>query len=192
MSVSAVWVDLDKVVQVGQYYKKRLDFYRTELPVVKFTDANLPHVCAYWSIIYVILVSKSKGASLIADGRNLSLKYVSFFEKQHRLSLHVKTFDDQLGIDHCGSSANAMILAMIRAYRTDNFSRNDVDICPKLQAKIRATMHTQSSDAIKKEQPFFAYVPKLQCSYRTNSRPGRDRRKLTEHEKNCKSNLKNM
>lgn len=160
------WVKPSTIVSMIKYFLDQRG-HSNVIPVEvwdKLSGEDTLYIVPLEGHCYVVLYYAKKGFGYIADGGNNFIKDRDVEEdlsQMMNLILVPRKFDQQHGVDHCGSSAVVLSLEMINQYRL-NIKPDSISVNMTLYKKVKALMHPDSSAQMTTSN-ISKFQPNLKC-----------------------------
>ena len=170
---------------------QRLNSYKTSTRIEQYLGGSLENHGIYLYIReqhhYVIVYLKDW--QLVIDGANNSsrqeiLKEIR--EETNLMGLRNLKFLQQQGNDHCGSSAIAIVIELIRwieKFKEKLWNEESILVSPTLLHQLRKKYHKKKSESLNKKSKTIGLI-RPKCSY--CNRSFKTRAALIGHESHCK------
>jgi len=178
------WVTMDTILTHVSKLRSRLNI-KTQIKVLQWTDFGNED-CLYFLDhgfhCFVLLHVVKRNAAYIADGGNLfreNKKVANEIRQLLGIRLISLRFNQQLKVDHCGSSAILIGIQMLRMY-AKGMTYQDI-VCPKyLREMLTKKLHTAQSKPL--ELPALGKRrAKLVCPFCAKTYKSTAQRKLNMH-----------
>lgn len=186
-----IWVKMSTILNTIRFEFMRSRFKTTNIKIEIWTSLNETdslYLLPYQGHCYVILHYAKKKIGYISDGGN---KFKNnddinqIIQNIVEIPLIPRTYVEQTGVDHCGTSAIIIGLQMIRQYYLD--IKPDKIIAPQqLKLRLKTRMHNDYSAPETNNN--LDYAPSLKCSICGKKFKKGKRKNLKNHEASHKRN----
>lgn len=171
------WISIDVVMSEVERLKN-IDFKDVNIPLFfgHYLDKTGIYFVRHESHCFVVLYYEKNRVAFIADGDNL-YRRDSETSNQVRILLDIKRirscrYDQQVKVDHCGSSAILIALEFIRAFKWQKYPKL-LSSSNRLRERLVKRLHHFKSKQVKGLNILNTrLVTKCNKSYRTSKRKG--------------------
>lgn len=187
----ANWVSMSNIIATIHKAMRWLKIENPGLQISELVDkptTNGLYFLAHRFHCYTLLYNHSKKTAFIADGMNILLEDKEVLkEVKDRLKIHLKlcTYNHQMRVDYCGSSALLIGLEMIKASKS-NHQLKTIHVSKTWLRIITKQMHKYKSETIKVTKLRDRRV-KLSCDRCYKSFKSTQRRAYSLHTRLCQT-----
>lgn len=150
---------LDHIKRMIKIYKIQtsltLILWDDETPKLRDNHLDSLYLVPFEGHCYVVLYYAQKGIGYVADGTNEFSKHKDLAEKLIKLleiPLIPRLYHQQVGVDHCGSSAAAISLELMNHHRL-NLKPDNIIVSNRLRSRFTKLFHAEKSTTVPDKCP---------------------------------------